>query len=349
MYVRLLIRNLNVINTNIQENKRRFWKVLITYNALHINTQFYFKTLIKSIFELRCSENPIMTEPSGFDFSNLLRNEIIKNSTDKTPHSRGASTSTKSFLPIAMKTGTTIVGMTYKNGVVLGADTRATSDTEVADKNCEKIHYLAPNIYCCGAGTAADTEKTTELIQSQLELLRMNTKSDSRVVTACTLLKRMLFRYQGHISAALVLGGCDVTGPHVYQIYPHGSTGKLPYTTMGSGSLAAMSVFETDWRDGMEEAEAVELVKRAILAGIFNDLGSGSNVDTCVIRMDGTKDLVRGAVKPNEGNELKSKIKSSSLLTMGKGTTAILGESFVPSKMVGGLTLADVTVTPMET
>ena len=35
---------------------------------------------------------------------------------------------------------------------MLGADTRATEDTVVADKNCSKIHYMAPNIYCCGAG-----------------------------------------------------------------------------------------------------------------------------------------------------------------------------------------------------
>lgn len=41
------------------------------------------------------------------------------------------------------------------------------------DKNCEKIHYIAPNIYCCGAGTAADTENTTALISSQLELHRL--------------------------------------------------------------------------------------------------------------------------------------------------------------------------------
>ena len=27
----------------------------------------------------------------------------------------------------------------------------------MADKNCEKIAYVAPKIYCCGAGTAADT------------------------------------------------------------------------------------------------------------------------------------------------------------------------------------------------
>ena len=40
----------------------------------------------------------------------------------------------------------------------------------------------------------------------------------------------------------------------------------------------------------MERAEAEQLVRKAIRAGIFNDLGSGSNVDICVItkvsRMD---------------------------------------------------------------
>lgn len=29
---------------------------------------------------------------------------------------------------------------------MLGADTRATEGTIVADKNCEKIHYVAKNI-----------------------------------------------------------------------------------------------------------------------------------------------------------------------------------------------------------
>lgn len=44
---------------------------------------------------------------------------------------------------------------------MLAADTRATMGTVVGDKNCAKIHYIAPNIWCCGAGTAADTEFTT--------------------------------------------------------------------------------------------------------------------------------------------------------------------------------------------
>lgn len=288
------------------------------------------------------SSNPGLDGPvpdGGFSFDNVHRNSLL---------ARLSGGGNASILPLATKTGTTIVGLTYEGGVVLGADTRATGGTEVVDKDCEKIHYLAPNIYCCGAGTAADTEKTTELISSQMELLRLNTGGvRSRVVTACTLLKRMLFRYQGYVSAALVLGGCDVDGPHVYQIYPHGSTSKLPYTTMGSGSLAAMAVFESDFRDGMTEEEAVALVTRAILAGIFNDLGSGSNVDTCVIRMDGTTTLDRGAVKPNDVAPLRAKINRSSKLTMTPGTTAVLKSSFAPHKM--GVSLADVTVTEMET
>ena len=148
-------------------------------------------------------------------------------------------------IPRAKKTGTTIVGVIYDGGVVLGADTRATEGDTVADKYCEKIHYIADNIWCCGAGTSADTENTTMLISSQLEMHRMATGKQPRVVTACTMLKRMLFRYQGNVSAALVLGGMDCNGPSLYTVYPHGSTDSLPYVTMGSGSLAAMAVFES--------------------------------------------------------------------------------------------------------
>lgn len=106
----------------------------------------------------------------------------------------------------------------------------------------------------------------------------------------------MSLRYQGYIGAALVLGGMDCNGPHLYSIYPHGSTDKLPYVTMGeyrrglglragsvlalpstaaaklpwqpprgsdrlpfppspttgSGSLAAMAVFEDRYRPNLE-------------------------------------------------------------------------------------------------
>jgi 20S proteasome subunit beta 2 len=164
------------------------------------------------------------------------------------------------------------------------------------------------------------------LIASQLELLRLSTGLETRVVASVTLLKRLLFKYQGGISAALVLGGVDSKGAHLYQIYPHGSTAQLPYVTMGSGSLAAMAIFESQYKDQMTEAEAVELVKNAILAGIFNDLGSGSNVDITVIRRGETK-RVRGFEKPNETGPVRASYARPPTLQPPRGATAVLSTS----------------------
>lgn len=232
-------------------------------------------------------------------------------------------------MPKATSTGTTIVGLIYADGVVLGADTRATNDTTVADKNCEKIHYIAPNIYCCGAGTAADTENVTNLTASKLALHRLESGRDSRVITALTFLKRYLFRYQGNVSAALVLGGVDVTGPHLFTIYPHGSTDDLPYVTMGSGSLAAMAVFERSWKPAMDEASAIQLAHDAVASGVFNDLGSGSNIDITVIRSDRTVQVMRGFDKPNE--RMYRRVRPHDLA---RGTTPVLREHRKPIRAV---------------
>jgi len=229
-------------------------------------------------------------------------------------------------LPTARKTGTTIAGIVFKDGVILGADTRATEDTIVADKNCSKIHYIAPNIYCCGAGTAADTEYVTNLISSHIQLHSLSTGRQARIVTALRMLKQLLFRYQGYISAALVLGGVDLNGPTLHTVYPHGSTDKLPYVTMGSGSLAAMSVFESRYKPDMELEDAKKLVRDAIAAGIFNDLGSGSNVDLCVITKEG-KQYLRPYDVANEKGVRQGKYSYQ------RGATAVLSKDVKPIVM----------------
>lgn len=231
-------------------------------------------------------------------------------------------------MPKVQKTGTTIAGICFKDGVILGADTRATSDTIIADKNCEKIHYLAKHIYCCGAGTAADTEYTTKMIASQLEVLRLNTASQVQVCVANRLLKQYLYRYQGHVGAALVLGGVDKLGGHLYCIHPHGSTNKLPYVTMGSGSLAAMAVFESGWKPNMGVEEGKKLVRDAIAAGIFNDLGSGSNVDLCVITRNETIYLRNYEEAAKKGvRQGNYQFKSGTTVTLSKNVIPIVVES----------------------
>lgn len=250
---------------------------------------------------------------AGFDFSNNIRNSFLQNKGVKPPK--------------ATSTGTTIVGCLFKDGIVLGADTRATEGPIVADKNCEKIHYITENIRCCGAGTAADTEFTTALISSNMELHALNSGRTPRVVTAMTMLKQYLFRHQGQVGAALVLGGVDSTGPHLFTVAPHGSTDKLPYVTMGSGSLAAMAVFESQWQKDLDRESAINLVSAAISAGIFNDLGSGSNVDVCVITAAGTE-MLRNHVKPNE------RVQKERTYVFRAGTTAILGKTNIRSLVV---------------
>lgn len=282
----------------------------------------------------------------GFNFDNMQRNQMIMEK-----YGQGAS----SQLPYAKKTGTTISGLVYADGVILACDTRSTSGEEIAEKNCEKLHYIAPNIYCAGAGTAADTMKTTELIASQLTLLRydMYDGNTSRVITAVTKLKRLLFRYQGHIGAALILGGVDPLGPHLYHIYPHGSTGRLPYAAMGSGSLAAMAVLESNYTPQMNEPDAVKLIQRSITAGIRNDLGSGGSCDVVIIRSDGTLTYTKQSLKENEVAPYRSLVQRSNRFNMTPGLTPILRESFqTHTKPLfltdSGLTLNDVTVTEME-
>merc|ERR1719486_1408842 len=102
------------------------------------------------------------------------------------------------------------------------------------------------------------------MISQQVKLLRLATGTQSRVCTVVRRLSTMLFRYQGHVGCALVLGGVDVTGPHLYQIYPHGSADVLPFVTMGSGSLAAMAMLETGYRSDLTVDEGKALVAKAI-------------------------------------------------------------------------------------
>ena len=95
---------------------------------------------------------------------------------------------------------------------------------------------------------------------SKFVFFRLNTDRQQKVATANRLFQQMLFRYQGHIGAYLILGGVDFQGAHLFTIHAHGSASKVPYTAMGSGSLAAMAVLEENWKEDLQEEEAKKLV-----------------------------------------------------------------------------------------
>ncbi|OAF65335.1 hypothetical protein A3Q56_06907, partial [Intoshia linei] len=170
------------------------------------------KSLVDILNNLQKNENHV----PGFCFENVSRNETFKEAKLK-----------------SVKTGTTIVGIIFKGGIILGADTRATNGPIVADKNCEKIHYISDYIYCCGAGTAADAEMTTELISSKMQLMQLTWKKKPYVSAACRQIRQELFKHMGYISAAFILGGVDNKGSHLYRISPHGSVCNMQFAAMG--------------------------------------------------------------------------------------------------------------------
>jgi len=75
------------------------------------------------------------------------------------------------------------------------------------------------------------------------------------------------------------------------SISPYGNCSFLPYAAMGSGSLAAIAILETKFRDDLSLSEGKDLVMEAIEAGIVHDMGSGGFIDICVITAKGTEFL----------------------------------------------------------
>ena len=89
-----------------------------------------------------------------------------------------------------------------------------------------------------------------------------------------------------------------------------------------------MSVFETRWKPNMSREDAVALASEAIEAGIFNDLGSGSNVDVAVITQEKTT-LLRNYKQPNKREQKMRDYRFQ------KGTTAVLKEKVIQKEDIG--------------
>jgi len=104
------------------------------------------------------------------------------------------------------------------------------------------------------------------------------------------------------------------------MISPYGNCSYLPYCTMGSGSLAAIAIFEAKYKDDISLEEGKDLVIEAITAGILHDEGSGSYVDLCIITKDKV-DYLRNLRKDNE-----RLFSNSDAYKFPKGITPVLRE-----------------------
>ena len=141
--------------------------------------------------------------------------------------------------------------------------------------------------------------------RQQTEQQQQPKSSFPSMAAVCHWLRSELYQQGGECQANLIVGGiCPQTlRPSLHALHPHGSIDTVPFTALGSGGMAAMAILEQSWtkynsyqqkqqqqqHGEMTLEEAVNVLIRAIRAGIENDLGSGSQIDIVIIRIQKTQ------------------------------------------------------------
>ncbi|MBI5347254.1 MAG: archaeal proteasome endopeptidase complex subunit beta [Candidatus Aenigmarchaeota archaeon] len=174
------------------------------------------------------------------------------------------------------KTGTTTVGIKYKSGIVMAAESKATMGNLVASKEAQKIYAIDDKIAVTTAGSAGDSQQLVRIVQAEINLYKIGRGSEITVNAVSTLLSNILqaSRYYPWL-AMMILGGVDKKGAHLCSLDPIGGGGDDEYISTGSGSPMAYGVLEDGYKKNMTKEEAIKLAVRSIRAARERDIYSG--------------------------------------------------------------------------
>jgi proteasome beta subunit len=93
-----------------------------------------------------------------------------------------------------MKTGTSILGIVCKDGVIMAADRRATAGNMILNKNAKKVLKLNDYLIVSGTGTASDIDMLQKVITAELRLKELRTKKRPTIKEAANLIANMAYR-----------------------------------------------------------------------------------------------------------------------------------------------------------
>jgi len=196
----------------------------------------------------------------------------------------GKSAETRLLRPGEVSTGTTIMAIAFDGGVVLGADSRVSTGSYVANRTSDKISQLHDHIWCCRSGSAADTQALTDYVRHYLSQLAVETGRVPTVKTAAHLMRRLCYENKDNLMAGVIVGGWDpVAGGSVYNIALGGTCIEMPFAIGGSGSTYIYGLVDSEWKDGMGREEALSLVKTAISHAMARDGSSGGIIRTVTV------------------------------------------------------------------
>lgn len=208
-----------------------------------------------------------------------------------------------------MKSGTSILGIVCKDGVVMAGDRRSTAGNLVMSKDTQKVVKLNEYIVVSGTGMASDIDMTKKIITAELRLKELRTKKKPTVKEAANLIGNMAYRnirqptMVPFIAGTLVAGYNEDGGAELYTVEPAGMASKVEDydANFSSGMPFILGLLERQYNKNLTVKEAVELAVEALRSSTQRDTGSGNGIDVFTI----TKDGIIQAVSKELSSELK--------------------------------------------
>lgn len=188
--------------------------------------------------------------------------------------------------------GTTTLGFKYQGGVVLCADSRATSGQYIGSQTMKKIVEL--NNYMLGtlAGGAADCVYWDRVLARECRLHELRYKRRIAVDAAARMMCNICAEYKGMgLVMGMILAGCDDEGSKLIYVDSEGMRSHGSVFSVGSGSPYALGVLDTGYRWDMTNEEAFDLARRGIYHATRKDAYSGGIVRLYHINEKGWRNI----------------------------------------------------------
>jgi proteasome beta subunit len=199
-----------------------------------------------------------------------------------------------------MHSGTSLVGIVCKDGVVMAGDKKTTLGGQiVADKNTLKVVPITNYVLVSGTGVASDIEMLRKIIAAQLKLKELKDKKRPSVKEAANLIASFSYNNIRQPSmipfmAGTMVGGYNENGTaEIYSVGPDGSIKTVTDydANFSSGMPYILGFLERQFKKDMTVAEGVKLAVEAIKASSERDTASGYGVDVFTITKDGIKQV----------------------------------------------------------
>jgi 20S proteasome subunit beta 1 len=90
------------------------------------------------------------------------------------------------------------MAVTFKDGVILGADSRTTTGAYIANRVTDKLTQVHDTIWCCRSGSAADTQAVADIVK--LELFHMMNGKPPTTQTAAAIFQEICYANKDMLS-----------------------------------------------------------------------------------------------------------------------------------------------------